>query len=312
MDGNYIITSSGAFVNVDEFYHHGILGMKWGVRRYQNADGSLTAAGRKRYANPDGSLNEKGKKKFGDSVTTVKKVDTAESSSKQPSVSDMTDAELQARVNRLNNEFNYKRLNKELGYDGPKTELDAKIAEMEKQKRYLELQRDIKNLTPEKVSKGKKFVDTVVDKVVAPAATEAGKKLLTQYLTEAGTKAVGKKLKEETDKIDKTVKKSTERVKEKEAKKQAKEEAKAEKQSAKGERADQTKSKNSSDDNKVYTGKVEKTGNSSKKSSTSESSSSKITKEIIDLKLNSDGVYEYSNVGRSWVSGYLSSGKDDD
>lgn len=29
--------------------HHGILGMKWGVRRYQNADGSLTAAGKRRY-----------------------------------------------------------------------------------------------------------------------------------------------------------------------------------------------------------------------------------------------------------------------
>lgn len=29
--------------------HHGILGMKWGVRRYQNADGSLTSAGKKRY-----------------------------------------------------------------------------------------------------------------------------------------------------------------------------------------------------------------------------------------------------------------------
>lgn len=29
-------------------YHHGILGMKWGVRRYQNKDGSLTAAGKKR------------------------------------------------------------------------------------------------------------------------------------------------------------------------------------------------------------------------------------------------------------------------
>jgi len=30
--------------------HHGILGMKWGVRRYQNADGTLTAKGKKRYA----------------------------------------------------------------------------------------------------------------------------------------------------------------------------------------------------------------------------------------------------------------------
>ena len=30
--------------------HFGILGMHWGVRRYQNADGSLTAAGKKRYA----------------------------------------------------------------------------------------------------------------------------------------------------------------------------------------------------------------------------------------------------------------------
>ena len=47
---NYIITSDGRFISEDELYHWGIKGMKWGVRRYQNPDGSLTAAGKRRQA----------------------------------------------------------------------------------------------------------------------------------------------------------------------------------------------------------------------------------------------------------------------
>lgn len=38
----------------NELYHHGILGQKWGVRRFQNKDGSLTNAGQKRYYAKDG------------------------------------------------------------------------------------------------------------------------------------------------------------------------------------------------------------------------------------------------------------------
>ena len=41
-----------------ELYHHGVKGMKWGVRRYQNADGSLTAAGKRRKQESENQLDK--------------------------------------------------------------------------------------------------------------------------------------------------------------------------------------------------------------------------------------------------------------
>lgn len=73
--------------------HYGILGMKWGVRRYQNKDGSYTSAGKKRKQKED--IHE----------------DYTKAHSRK-SVKSMSNAELKARNNRLQMEQQYANLTK--------------------------------------------------------------------------------------------------------------------------------------------------------------------------------------------------------
>ena len=72
----------------DELQHWGIKGMKWGVRRYQNKDGSLTPKGKKRYDDHEDYTRAHDSK----------------------SVSQMSDKELRERNNRLQMEQQYKQL----------------------------------------------------------------------------------------------------------------------------------------------------------------------------------------------------------
>lgn len=76
-------------------YHSGIKGMKWGVRRYQNKDGSLTKLGRKRYSRDTQDVHDDYKRAHD-----------------KKSVSQMSDQELRERNNRLQAEKQYKDLTK--------------------------------------------------------------------------------------------------------------------------------------------------------------------------------------------------------
>ena len=81
----------------NELMHHGILGMKWGVRRYQNKDGSLTPAGKRRI-------------KSGDAVESSNKTKSSSGASKN--VKEMSDSELREKISRLELEKRYKELSK--------------------------------------------------------------------------------------------------------------------------------------------------------------------------------------------------------
>jgi hypothetical protein len=87
--------------------HHGIKGMRWGIRRFQDKFGRLTALGRKRYADDD------------DSSKSTKGTKTSDSD-KPKTVKDMSDQELRDRVNRLSLEAQAMELEKRVSSLSPK------------------------------------------------------------------------------------------------------------------------------------------------------------------------------------------------
>lgn len=179
----------------NELYHHGILGMKWGVRRYQNKDGSLTPRGRKRLERLEGEA-EKLRPKKKEEAAPPKSAAAA----RHPEVEGFDDEELKAKNNRLNMEKQYDSFfpqekprtpAPDPGIDTYKRSDASKLSNEEIQSRIerIKLEKQYTDLLPEERSKGKIFVEDMLK----PAIYNQGKKLTEDVLSK-GREVLGQYL----------------------------------------------------------------------------------------------------------------------
>lgn len=151
----------------NELYHHGVMGMRWGIRRYQNKDGSLTPAGKKRYDKEMSKLKAE-EKVLKNKQKTQAKLDKLETKRKE--------------IDALKKG---KPIEKKSAEPAKRTINDLSDEELRRVVNRMQLEQQYRNLKPAQVSKGKKIADRVMNQVVVPAATEVGKQVVKQALSKA-------------------------------------------------------------------------------------------------------------------------------